>query len=251
MARPIKQGLDYFTLDCHFDDKVELVIAEFGMTGLGILIRLYQKIYSEDGYYCRWDADVALLFARNNGVGGNVVSEVINACLRRGLFDCGMYERCGILTSKGIQKRYFEAVTKRKSIDLKNEYLLINAPQNTVNSVNKSINDGKNAVNDGNNPQSKLNKTKLNKTKQDHSKAEQYAHDLLLDYSDEEKRQLCPPYMIPQGCLLSVAEYDCLIHHISSEDILMSYLNRIGSYRKAKQFETIISWAKQDDHWIN
>lgn len=92
MARPTKSGLDYFTLDCHFDDKVELVIAEFGMDGLGILIRLFQKIYSDRGYYCCWNDDVALLFSRKNGVGGNVVSEVIGACIRRGIFDSGMYQ---------------------------------------------------------------------------------------------------------------------------------------------------------------
>lgn len=251
MARPIKQGLDYFTLDCHFDDKVELVIAEFGMTGLGILIRLYQKIYSENGYYCRWDNDVALLFSRSNGVGGNVVSEVINTCMRRGIFDCGLYERCSILTSKGIQKRYFEAVTKRKSVNLKKEYLLINAPENMVNSVNNAVNDGKNAVNDGNNPQIKLNKTKLNKTKEDESKAEQYSRALLEAYSEEDKRKRCPLFLIPKDCQLSVAEYDCLYKHISSEDKFMSYTNRVGEYRKTKQFEAIISWAKEDGCWID
>lgn len=30
MARPAKIGLDYFELDCHMDEKVELIEAEFG-----------------------------------------------------------------------------------------------------------------------------------------------------------------------------------------------------------------------------
>ena len=33
MARPIKAGLDYFELDCHMDEKVELIEAEFGLKG--------------------------------------------------------------------------------------------------------------------------------------------------------------------------------------------------------------------------
>ena len=249
MARPIKQGLDYFTLDCHFDDKVELLIAEFGMVGLGILIRLYQKIYSEDGYFCRWNEDVALLFSRNNGVGGNVVSEVISACLRRGLFDCGLYERCGILTSKGIQQRYFEAVTKRKSVNVENEYLLIPISKNSNNSDNNSINDGNNSINDGNNSQSKLNKTKSNKTKVNENKVEQIKNQLLLTYSSEDKNTMCPSFMVPESCLLSVAEYDALNKHISNESILMSYMSRVGSYKKTKQFDTIVKWAIQDGYW--
>ena len=249
MARPIKQGLDYFTLDCHFDDKLELIIAEFGMVGLGVVIRLYQKIYSEAGYYVQWNEDVALLFSRSNGLGCNVVSEIISACLRRGLFDCGMWERCGILTSKGIQKRYFDAVTKRKNIEIKNEYLLVSAPKNTLNSDINPVNDGNNSVNVVNNPQIKLNQTKLNKTKQDDSKLEQYIHKLLSDYSEEDKRALCPSFMIPKDCSLSVAEYDCLVKHIANENILMDYINRVGAYKKTNQFFTIISWAKQDAYW--
>lgn len=37
MARPLKQGLDYFPLDCQVDVKFELVEAEFGLTGFGVV----------------------------------------------------------------------------------------------------------------------------------------------------------------------------------------------------------------------
>ena len=74
MARPIKVGLDYFPLDCVLDDKIELIEAEFGLSGFAIIIKLYQKIYAEQGYYCNFSSEVALLFARKNGVGGNVAS---------------------------------------------------------------------------------------------------------------------------------------------------------------------------------
>lgn len=165
MARPIKQGLDYFTLDCFFDDKVELVIAEFGMTGLGILVRLFQKIYSDCGYYCYWNDDVALLFSRQNGLGGNVVSEVIDACIRRGVFHCGMYEHCSILTSEGIQRRYFEAVKRRSCLNLKNEYLLITVPNNEVFVNNNSVNADNNSQIAGSNPQSRVKESKVKKSK--------------------------------------------------------------------------------------
>lgn len=172
MAAPFKDGLDYFTCDCIFEDKVELVIAEFGMKGLGILIKLWQKIYNSNGYYCLWDDDVALMFANKistaeNIVSVNVVSEFINACLRRGVFDRGMFEHCNILTSAGIQKRYFEATKRRNQQNVKIEYLLINAPKNAVNVSNNSINVNNNSKNVDDNSQSKVKESKVNKSKVD------------------------------------------------------------------------------------
>lgn len=264
MARPIKQGLDYFTVDCHFDDKLELVVAEYGMKGLGVLIRLLQKIYSEEGYYCIWNEDVALMFAHKNGLSINTVSEIINACLRRGLFDCGMWQHWGILTSKGIQQRYFSAVSKRKNIKIKNDYLLISVPKNTVNSDENPINDVKNPINDGNNQDTKLDETKLNYTKEDeaiysiesikNSKGIKNVNDIisyaklrLSSYSDDERNNICPNYMVPNNCNLTIAEYDYLVN-VVPEVRLTSYINKVGKYelRKHKQFDCIIRWAYQD-----
>ena len=41
-----KSGLDYFPLACNFEDKIELIEAEFGLEGLAIVVKLYQKIYA-------------------------------------------------------------------------------------------------------------------------------------------------------------------------------------------------------------
>ena len=68
---------------------------------------------------------MALLFGRSCGLGGNVVSEIVSAAIRRGMFDHTLYDRYHILTSKGIQERYFDAVSRRKSVDVKKGYLLI------------------------------------------------------------------------------------------------------------------------------
>lgn len=123
-------ALRYFTLDCHMDDSIKLLESEFGLKGFAVIIKLFQKIYGGEGYYCAWNQDVELLFAASlstnrEAVGGNFVSEVIEGCLRRGVFDKGMYERYGILTSRGIQTRYLEAAKRRVSANLINEYLLV------------------------------------------------------------------------------------------------------------------------------
>jgi len=57
MARPIKEGLDYFELDCHLGKKVRLIQAEFGLKGLGLVVLLWSEIYGEKGYYMSWDEE--------------------------------------------------------------------------------------------------------------------------------------------------------------------------------------------------
>ena len=72
-----KSGIDYFPLDVVLDEKFELIEAEYGLTGFGVIVRLLQEIYGKAGYYIEWTTEVALLFARKVGLGGNVVSEIV------------------------------------------------------------------------------------------------------------------------------------------------------------------------------
>ena len=129
----MKSGLDYFPLDVHLDEKFELIEAEFGLTGFAVVVKLLQRIYGQQGYYCEWTREVALLFGRTCGLGGNVVSEIVEAAIRRGIFDKALYDRYHILTSAGIQKRYLEAVSRRKSASVEERYLLLCNTQNFEN----------------------------------------------------------------------------------------------------------------------
>lgn len=120
----MKNGIEYFPLEVYLDEKFELIEAEFGLTGFGVVVKLLQKIYGGQGYYIEWTNEVALLFAKRIGLGGSAVSEIVTAAIRRGIFDKTLYEKYGILTSSGIQKRYFEIVSRRKNVEVKKEYLL-------------------------------------------------------------------------------------------------------------------------------
>ena len=122
----MKSGLEYFPLDVCLDEKFELIEAEFGLTGFAVVVKLLQRIYGQQGYYCEWTKEVALLFGRQCGFapGNNAVSEIVSAAVRRGIFDKKLYERYRILTSRGIQMRYLEAVSRRKSVEIKKQYLL-------------------------------------------------------------------------------------------------------------------------------
>lgn len=124
-----KSGIPYFPLECELDSKFELIEAEFGLDGFGVVVKLFQKIYGGKGYYAPWTSEVALVFARRIGLGASAVSEIVNAAVKRGVFDKNLFEKFGILTSKGIQQRYFEAVSRRKQIEVKRAYLLVEVTQ--------------------------------------------------------------------------------------------------------------------------
>jgi len=165
VARPIKDGVDYFPLDVALDEKFELIEAEFGLIGFAVVVKLYQRIY-ERGYYCEWTNEVALLFGHKIGLGGNAVSEIVAAAIRRGIFDKDMFDKYGILTSKGIQKRYFEAVARRKLVNVKKQYLLVSVADflksENINFENVIIN----PENDSNNSQRKVKESKVKKRKE-------------------------------------------------------------------------------------
>lgn len=140
------EGIPYFSLDCRFDDKLEEIEDMFGMKGLGIIIKLFQKIYGIHGYYCEWNDRVASRFANREAfVGVDVVREVVAAALRESknhesLFDKEMYTKYGILTSRGIQKRYLKAAKslKRKDIFPVLEYVIIPLDDSDIGNSGKN-----------------------------------------------------------------------------------------------------------------
>ena len=87
----------------------KLIEAKFGLIEFAVVVKLRQKIYGGRGCYCEWTKEVALLFSRELGLGGNAVSEIISAALRRGLFD----------------KRLFEAVERQRGLEVQKQYLLV------------------------------------------------------------------------------------------------------------------------------
>ena len=154
VGRSPKVGLDYFRLDCHLDTKFELIEAEFGLKGFAVVVKLFQRIYGGQGYYCEWDEDVALVFGAKTGLGASVVSEIVNAAIKRELFDRDKFVKYHILTSKGIQKWYFEAINRRERVEVIRDYLFdsdVNLPKNvSIKAISVNIN----PINEDRNPQS-------------------------------------------------------------------------------------------------
>lgn len=166
MARPTKEGLDYFELDCHVDEKIRLIQAEFGLKGFAVVVLLFMEIYGGKGYYMSWNEDTLLLFALQNcgAAGGdkNLIQEIVSACIRRDIFSKEMFEKYQILTSSGIQKRYINATARRENTNLKKEYLLITDNGKNVSVSNNQVNVNRNFKNADSNAQSREEKIREN-----------------------------------------------------------------------------------------
>ena len=156
MARPLKQGIDYFPLSVDFlrDIKVRKIKRACGPYTVEILLCLLGNIYRETGYYIGWDEDTMFLVADEVGAKEGLVEETVNKAVQVGFFNQEKFNEYRILTSNGIQKRYLEATKKRKEVVISDIYL-----------VNDTIKDEETLVNGVDNEQSKVNKSKVNKSK--------------------------------------------------------------------------------------
>ena len=160
MARPNKQGIDYFPFDVDFfsDIKIRKIARACGSQATSILICLLCNIYKDKGYYILWDEDLPFVIADTVGVSEGAVKEVILKALQVDFFDQDIYNKHNVLTSLGIQKRFKSAVYKREKIEYIEEYM--------VSDVRKIVSDVKNQVSDVRSTQSKVKKSRVKKSKE-------------------------------------------------------------------------------------
>lgn len=124
-----KEGIGYFSFDTdffHADKKVKLIKSEFGAKGVVILLYALCVIYSDKGYYMKWGEDDCYLASEDLGCdcSPNLIGEVINRCIKRGIFSEEVFNASGVLTSHGIQIRFLKAASKREKIKIIKEYAL-------------------------------------------------------------------------------------------------------------------------------
>ena len=173
MARPQKENVDYWPFDVGLfqDRKFRLIRSEFGIKGAYIALELINMAYSENGYYAKFGEEDCLLMSE--GVGGgceaSFIMEVVRGCCRRSLFDEGIYNAFGVLTSHGIQQRYLRIIGKnRADVRFIKEYFLLDisderdVPANIRNKVTLlSSFPTENPSKPTENPQSKVKESKV------------------------------------------------------------------------------------------
>lgn len=173
MARPIKDGLDYFPLDTDMDqdDKIAYVEAKHGLIAFAIIVRLMMRIYRQ-GYYTMWTEREQVLFSKSINVDIETTKTIVNEYINEGFFDQKLFEEHSVLTSHGLQMRYLKGCDRRSRIAMIQEYFLIDSNRDDVklDSVTLTcINADNNSVNvpvtSAESTQSKVKETILNKIK--------------------------------------------------------------------------------------
>ena len=131
MAGKPKAGLDYAGWSVNLfdgDTKIDKLLDAQGWIGFSIYFYLCQMAYKFDGYFYRWAYDDSASTARRmgGGIGSGTVEETVRYCLQIGLFDQRLFDRWGILTSRGIQRRFYAAIQERRKKTVISDYWLLN-----------------------------------------------------------------------------------------------------------------------------
>lgn len=118
MARPVKIGLDYFPVDVDMfeDEKMLAISGEFGIKGEITVVKLLCAIY-RNGYYVLWNDLLKFKLLHDlPGISVKLIDEIVQRLVKWDFFDKNLFNSTDkVLTSVGIQKRYFEAVRNRNS----------------------------------------------------------------------------------------------------------------------------------------
>lgn len=168
-----KEGIPSFLLECRTNDNISEIEAEYGVKGFAVVVRLWQKIYAEKGYYCEWIERSPLLFLSNwfggnSGVTISLINEIVSRCLKNGIFDAWMHENYSILTSARIQEQYFGVVKRREEILVQKEYLLVSVDkikgivyENDVSVCRNQKNACRNDIREGKGSKGKVREVKV------------------------------------------------------------------------------------------
>lgn len=188
MARPIKEGIDYFPFDVDLikDRKLRRVKIKYGSTAVQVYISLLCILYKDKGYYIDyfgekkedvlWEVCETLQGKYQPDI--ETVESIIEDLVACGLFDDDQFKSRTIITSRRAQRTYYGATVDRKAANINYNYwllsenemkelssrhpILINFINRQINEVNQPIN----LVNRTNNTQSKVEKRKVNKSKE-------------------------------------------------------------------------------------
>lgn len=147
MGRPRKTGLNYFPLDVDFfqDEKMVAIHGEFGLKGEITAIHLLCAVY-RNGYFVEWTEMQRLKLAKELGLSSGLVEQIVQRLAKWGFFDENLLCRERVLSSQGIQQRYFSAVSRRRG-ELEYPYLLVPNINNEFMYTETGVSVGKKCIN--------------------------------------------------------------------------------------------------------
>ncbi len=183
VGRKIKKGLNFFPVDVDIfqDIKIRKLIRYASGNAIAIYLCLIAKIY-KNGYYLKFDDDLYFIIAEETGINEEEIHINVEVMYNVGLFDKSMFEKFGIMTSKGIQERYqyVSDLSRRKSNVEK--YNLISSEETPINAEEIAI-DSEETIDTA-------EETAINSVKTTQSKQKQKVNETKLNQKEIGKEDL-------------------------------------------------------------
>lgn len=265
MARPRKDGLDYFPVDVNIlsDIKTKKLIRGYGTETITILIYLLSAIYRDNGYYLQYDDDLNFIIADEFNFEENFVEKVILKMVEVDFFNKEMFEQHKILTSEGIQKRYLKASERRVSVNILPTYYLINDDleeymyTKTPNEQDKCIQKSRSSVvSDNRSTQSKVKESKVKNSKEQESKQQESKNknkinkNITSSSGQSDITELIEIYQENFGVANSIIQLELeeKLELYGKEMMLESFKSSIGKDKPFSYMRSI--WNKWKDNGI-
>ena len=284
MAAPTKQGLDYFRYSMGLlkDRKLRRVKMKYGPAAPLVYLSLLELIYSDKGYYTRWDDDTVWeILEYLQGAycpNAETVRKIVEDLAACGLFDGDCFNS-KILTSKRIQAEYYNATVERKAVDVDfsvwilsesemrsisgKSVILHNFINRPINGVNRPIN----GDNQANYQQSRVEKSRVEKSREENTQSEEDCGEnpsdfpLSIPFGISKKEDLKEDPLVQQGSYrfvsLRKSEWENLVKEVGAHganrclDILNRYKGSTGKKYKsdywAIQNWVIDAWKKEEE----
>lgn len=141
MARPYKKGLDFFYHDTFQRPELQLCEARHGLRAYALYYKILEKIFVSEGYYCYFGVDEIEMLYRTCFDGAlstytTIFTDLCNKC-----FCEELYRKYSIITSADIQRIFIAATSRRKRIEMIDEFILLNVDELPASVIRTSLND--------------------------------------------------------------------------------------------------------------
>ena len=262
MARPTKQGIDYFPLDVGFfgDKNIRILKARYRSDGIAVYIKLLCDIYKE-GYFLpveSWD-DYIFVIADEIAISSDKVEQIIAFLQNRAMvrvFKKDELTGCdldAVITSHGIQKRYATAMKSRrkKSIDeiKRGFWLLSEDEEREINAfykggINEGFSENNPSFSEKNPNKSEKNPIKENKIKE----KEIYTNVPVQNAREDESERVSNSWkkQHEQERAEFLKRYPTLRNDSNVDDSNVSYARLTACFERSKKYlqrTCLFSWV--------
>lgn len=201
MARPVKEGMDYFPhdTDARNDLKIRKLRAMFGNDGYATYFILLENIYRQKTYELQVpDDETILILAEECKVDYDKFNKILLKCIDLGLFDRDIYNDEKILTSNSIKLRSepIETTRARKREWKKSKLKKVLDVDNKVNYEVLDVQSAQRKENESIEEESIENKTKENNNKENESIEEKSMNEICCSSSEDVE---IIKYMLDRG----------------------------------------------------